>query len=147
MSQRVYSVVVVEDNTALLQQLLFSLPLMGPFAVTGASDGVAGLEKITQQLPDCAVIDVKMPGLDGYQLVRILRGDPTTRMIPLVIMTALAQDKDRFAGLASGADAFLTKPVLPQDLANTLLQVIHVTEEERLRNLDSLAALPSDEDE
>lgn len=103
------TVLIVEDNPDLLDLLLLALPRLGPFKVVGVSDGIAGLEKCYEVCPQCMVIDIKMPGLDGYQLVRALRGDPDTASIPLIILTALAQEKEQFAGLAAGADFYIPK--------------------------------------
>ncbi len=128
---REVTVLLVEDNTELLELLMLSLPALGPFRVFGAPDGVAGLMQFSELHPDCAVIDVRMPELNGYQLVRILRGDPETAATPLIILTALTQERDQFAGLASGADLFLTKPVLPSDLAQAIEQVMARTSAER----------------
>ena len=124
-------VLIVEDNSDLLDLLLQALPVLGPFHVTGAPDGLAGLLTFEEIHPDCVVVDVRMPELNGYQFVRALRGDPQTAAIPLIILTALTQDRDRFVGLASGVDLFLTKPVLPFDLAQAILQVMARSQEER----------------
>lgn len=138
------TIVIVEDNASLLEFLVMALEEFGNFTVIGAPDGIAGLEKIVEHAPLCVVIDVRMPGLDGYQLVRALRGDPTTATIPVIIMTALAQDKDRFTGLAAGADLFLTKPVMPQDLAAAIQHAITTSEDERLHRLQQLSDTPLD---
>ena len=82
--------------------------------MVGVSDGISGLEQFYELRPQCVVIDIKMPGLDGYQLVRALRGDADSASTPLIILTALAQQKDQFAGLAAGADLYLIKPVTPK---------------------------------
>ena len=124
-------VLIVEDNSDLLDLLLQALPALGPFQVTGAPDGLAGLLTFEEVRPDCVVVDVRMPELNGYQFVRALRGDPQTAATPLIILTALTQDRDRFVGLASGVDLFLTKPVLPFDLAQAILQVMARSQEER----------------
>ncbi len=124
-------VLIVEDNSDLLDLLLQALPALGPFQVTGAPDGLAGLLTFEEIHPDCVVVDVRMPELNGYQFVRALRGDPQTAATPLIILTALTQDRDRFVGLASGVDLFLTKPVLPFDLAQAILQVMARSQEER----------------
>lgn len=125
------TVLIVEDNPDLLELLMLSLPALGPFHVSGASDGLAGLTQFEELHPDCVVVDVRMPELNGYQFVRILRGDPRTATTPLIILTALTQERDQFTGLASGADTFLTKPILPSDLAQAIQQAIARTLEER----------------
>lgn len=94
-----YTVLIVDDNPLLLEFMQDVLQEMGDFNVVTASNGIEGLEQFYQARPDCAVIDVKMPGLTGYQLVRALRGDPETAQTPLVLLTALAQDSEQFAGL------------------------------------------------
>ena len=125
------TVLIVEDNVDLLELLLQSLPALGGFRVCGAKDGFDGLLQFEQAQPDCAVVDIRMPELNGYQFVRALRGDPATAQTPLIILTALQTDRDRFAGLASGADLFLNKPVLPSDLAQAIQQVLARTTAER----------------
>ncbi len=132
------TVLIVEDNPDLLDLLLMSLPRLGPFKVVGVPDGISGLEKFYELRPQCVVIDVKMPGLDGYQLVRALRGDQETASTPLIILTALAQQKEQFAGLAAGADLYLIKPVTPQDLVAAIRQVITLNQADRLQRLEAL---------
>ncbi|MBA3825441.1 MAG: response regulator [Ktedonobacterales bacterium] len=132
-------VLLVEDDADLRSILLQSLPYFGQFAVVGAADGIAGLEQCLEMHPDCLIIDVKMPGLDGYQLVRALRGDPQTESIPLIILTALAQDQDRFTGLAAGADRFLQKPIKPQELARIVEDVLRIDAIERAQHYAGLA--------
>jgi DNA-binding response OmpR family regulator len=125
------TVLVVEDNPELLELLLQSLPVLGGFRVFGAPDGYDGLLQFEQVRPDCVVVDVRMPELNGYQFVRALRGDPATAQTPLIILTALTQSRDRFVGLASGADLFLNKPVMPSALAQAIRQVLARTTTER----------------
>src|SRR5215472_1125601 len=125
------TVLIVDDNFELLQVLSKGLKLAGPFTVITASDGAQGLEHCLTHRPDCLVIDVKMPGLTGYQLVRVLRGDPETADIPLILLTALAQDYERFAGLAAGTDLYLIKPVTPRELAAAIHEVRRLSAPER----------------
>jgi CheY-like chemotaxis protein len=143
-AERAFVVLVVEDNADLLDLLVRSLNRIGHFTVIGASDGIAGLDRFTAVRPDCVVIDVKMPGLDGFQLVRAIRGDPETASTPLIILTAMAQDKDQFAGLAAGADLYLLKPITPQDLAAAIHHVIQLDQAERERRMRALADDQSD---
>src|SRR3954453_18108833 len=88
-----YTVLIVDDNDELLRSLEFALSALGPFHIVTASDGAEGLARVYEARPQCVVIDVKMPGVDGLQMARALRGDPETASIPLVILSALIQDK------------------------------------------------------
>ncbi|HEU5380189.1 MAG TPA: response regulator [Ktedonobacteraceae bacterium] len=133
-----YTVLLVDDNQDLLQAMSFALEEIGGFRVVCANDGVEGLELFFEINPDCVVIDVKMPGLSGYQLVRAFRGDSSSLETPLIMLTALAQDKDQFAGLAVGADVYLVKPVKPQILAATIHQAIKESPHERTRRYQEL---------
>jgi DNA-binding response OmpR family regulator len=125
------TVLIIDDNLELLEVLSEGLELAGLFSVVTASDGAQGLESCLTYHPDCLVIDVKMPELNGYQLVRALRGDPETAEIPLILLTALAQDYERFAGLAAGTDRYLIKPVTPRELAAAIRDVLALSAQER----------------
>jgi two-component system alkaline phosphatase synthesis response regulator PhoP len=135
-------VLLVDDNVALLQTLRLALEALGPFTVTCAANGVEGLERYFDVHPDCIVIDVKMPELDGYQLVRALRGDPKSAGTPLIMLSALGREKDQLAGMLSGADMYLIKPVPPQELVAAIQRAVAVSESDRrkrqLRLLDEL---------
>lgn len=133
-----YTVLLVDDNPDLLQAMSFALEELGGFRVVCANDGIEGLERFYDTNPDCVVIDVRMPGLTGYQLVRAFRGDSSSIETPLIMLTALAQDKDQFAGLAVGADVYLVKPVKPQVLAATIHQAIKESPQERARRYQEL---------
>ena len=133
-----YTVLVVDDNLELLQLLTDTLHMLGRFRVISAEDGIQGLHRFFEIRPDCMIIDIMMPGLDGYQLVKALRGDPDSAQTPLIFLTALAQDKDRFAGMAIGADQYLVKPVKPQELVAAVHQAIAVSEMERRKRQRAL---------
>ena len=124
-------VLVVDDNPDLLFLVAESLTELGGFEVVTAENGVAGLERYYESAPDCVIIDVKMPGLDGYQLVRALRGDASSRATPLVILSALIQEHERVAGLLSGADDYLMKPVAPADLVAAIQRVLAESVQQR----------------
>jgi CheY-like chemotaxis protein len=102
-----FTVLVVDDNDDLLYAVRTALELLGNFHVLTAKDGIEGLERATNNHPNCVVIDIRMPGLDGNQLVRALRGDRITAEIPLIILSALVQEKDQLIGLFSGADQYM----------------------------------------
>ncbi len=133
-----YTVLIVDDNPLLLEFMQDVLQEMGDFSVVTASNGIDGLEQFYQTRPDCAVIDVKMPGLTGYQLVRALRGDPETSQTPLILLTALAQDAEQFAGLAAGADQYLRKPIDPLDLIQAIQHAIQISDDQRQQHFQIL---------
>jgi CheY-like chemotaxis protein len=133
------TLLLVDDNPDLLTMLTLALHTLGNYTILRATDGVSGLEQAVSAHPDCIVIDILMPGLDGYQLVRALRGDPETADIPLVILTAVAHDQGQFAGLAAGADQYLTKPTAPQSLVAAIQRAMALDQAERDRRLRALA--------
>ncbi|HUY77640.1 MAG TPA: response regulator [Ktedonobacterales bacterium] len=135
------TVLLVDDNLTILTMLTFGL--QDEFTAVTATDGVKGLHAFEEAQPQCVVVDVKMPNLDGFQFIRALRGDPATAQTPLVILTALHQDMGELAGLASGADRYLMKPVVPSELIPAIYAAIAVSDEQRRARLRALA---SDED-
>lgn len=139
------TVLIVDDNHELLDLMTDSLTLLGDYTVLTADNGADGLERAIESRPDCMVIDVKMPGLDGYQLVRALRGDPATAAMPLVILTALSQDHYRFAGMLVGADQYLTKPIKPPELITAIQEAIRVSQIDRARRMEALLREPPEE--
>jgi DNA-binding response OmpR family regulator len=124
-------VLVVDDDHDLNVSLEAALRLAGNYDVLTAEDGVTGLERSVAVPPDCVVVDIRMPGLDGYQFIRALRGDPVTAQTPIVVLSALVQERDAWAGLLSGADAYLFKPVSLDDLLEAVHRAIQLTAEER----------------
>lgn len=141
-----YTVLLVDDHSELLEFMTDALNELGDFTIVTAADGEQGIERYYEVHPDCMVIDVRMPGINGYQLVRALRGDPETAQTPMVILSAMAQDVNRLAGLAAGADQYLTKPVDPVDLVAAIQRAIKRSGEERMRDLRKLVdEAPSEE--
>ena len=133
-----YTVLVVDDDEALLQTLTDGLEMLGDFQVEHATNGDEGLERFYEVRPDCVVIDIKMPGLNGYQLVRVLRGDPGSTATPLIMLTALAGEEQQFAGLAGGADQYLVKPVMPSELVAAIKLAAKMGEQDRQRQMQML---------
>ncbi|MDH3474412.1 MAG: PleD family two-component system response regulator, partial [Rhodospirillales bacterium] len=110
------------------------------FDVLTASDGETAVEIATTEMPDLILLDVMMPGMDGFQVCQLLRADPKTRHIPIVMVTALSDVSDRVRGLESGADDFLSKPV--NDVAlfarvRSLVRLKMIMDELRLRQATS----------
>jgi DNA-binding response OmpR family regulator len=124
-------VLVIDDDPALLTAITRGLDLIGGFDVRTAKDGASGLDQFFSTHPDCVVVDVRMPGLNGYQFVRALRGDRATAETPIVILSALVQDREQLAGMLTGADAYLIKPVRIVDLVDAIDRAVHLSEDER----------------
>jgi two-component system alkaline phosphatase synthesis response regulator PhoP len=131
MTETPKTLLLIDDNPDLLAALIPPLRDLRGYQVISASDGISGLALCVELAPACVIIDIMMPGLDGYQVVRALRGDPMTAAIPLVILTALAQDRDQLVGMASGADQYLTKPVRLERLFAAIEQALALAQTER----------------
>ncbi len=128
-------VLIVDDVPANLK-LLDAKLTAEYFGVLKAASGPEAIEIATRELPDIILLDVMMPGMDGFEVCRRLKAAPATEHIPIVMVTALDQSKDRVQGLEAGADDFLTKPV--NDLAlfarvKSLVRLKMVTDELRMR--------------
>jgi DNA-binding response OmpR family regulator len=126
------TVLVIDDNPTIVELIKYAINLHGSYRVLVAYDGVQGLERVYADQPDCVVIDVKMPRMDGYQLVRRLRSDAHTKNTPLIILSALTREEDQMTGLLLGADAYLTKPFKPNALNAAIERVLHLTPADRL---------------
>lgn len=105
-------IMVVDDEEHIVMILRDSLEFSG-FEVTTACDGAEALEKIPLVIPDLVILDVGMPRVDGWEVCRRLKANPQTRSIPIIILTAYAQQSDRQKGLALGASRFISKPCDP----------------------------------
>jgi two-component system alkaline phosphatase synthesis response regulator PhoP len=132
-------VLVVDDSPVIVDLVRHAIQMQGKYVVVVAYDGVEALEQYQREQPDCMIIDVMMPRMDGFQLVRCLRGDQKTWETPLIILTALASPEKELTGYLSGADEYLTKPFKPSVLCETLDRVMALTPEERAERLKRLA--------
>lgn len=138
-----HTVLVVDDNRQLIEFLTDALEELGNFVVVTATDGAQGLERYYDVRPDCVVVDVRMQGIDGYQLVRALRGDPDSSSTSLIILSALVQDKEQVAGLLAGADLYLVKPVDPLELIQAIQRVLQQSEVLRRQHQQALLDDPA----
>ena len=132
-------VLVIDDNPTIVELIKYAVRLQGDYQVSVAYDGVQGLERILAEHPDCVIIDVKMPKMDGYKLLRCLRGDTGTADIPLILLSAMTREEDQLTGLLSGADEYLTKPFKPNALNAAIERVLRLTPEERKLRTRTLA--------
>ena len=115
-------VLVVDDDPLILEVLRTVLDLE-EFRVSTATDGETGLAMLAQDRPDVVVVDVMMPGLDGLEVCRRIKGDPATASLPVVLLTARDRVEDQEAGEAAGCDAYLTKPFSPLYLIDVIAEI------------------------
>ena len=116
-------ILVADDEPALLRLLEFVLGRRG-LEIHGVSNGDAAVELLETNPPDLAILDVMMPGLDGYEVLRFIRDNPVLAGIPVVMLTARAQLDDIQQGLSLGADAYLAKPFDPEELLSVVESLI-----------------------
>ncbi len=102
-------IVVVEDDTVLAETLADNLTQEG-YKVTMVADGETAYQRIVQKPPDLIILDVMLPRLDGLSLCRMIRREPTTAHIPIIMLTARSSEVDKIVGLESGADDYVVKP-------------------------------------
>jgi len=107
MNQR--KILVVEDEESLLKLESILLTTRG-YKVSGVTDGLRALEEIAKDRPDLVLLDIMIPGLDGFEVCRRIKADPATVGLPVVMLTAKKSSADQVRGLAAGADAYVTKP-------------------------------------
>jgi putative two-component system response regulator len=102
-------ILVVDDEPANVEVFSRLMTRLG-YEVLTASNGESALQSVARDRPDLVLLDVTMPGIDGFEVCRRLKGDPGTRLIPVVLITALTASEDRIRGIEAGADDFLAKP-------------------------------------
>ena len=110
-----HTVLVVDDETDILELVAFNLERQ-QYKVLTAGDGISAVKIAREKIPDLIVLDVMLPGLDGFGVYRELRADPRTSGIPVLMLTAKGEINDRIAGLELGADDYVTKPFSPREL-------------------------------
>ena len=110
-----HTVLVVDDETDILELVAFNLARQ-QFNVITADNGIAAVRIAREKLPDLIVLDLMLPGLDGFSVYRELRADPRTSAIPVLMLTAKGEVNDRISGLELGADDYVTKPFSPKEL-------------------------------
>lgn len=115
-------ILVCDDERHIVRLIQVNLEKQG-YQVVTAFDGKEGLEKVKSEKPDLLVLDVMMPYMDGFEVLKSLRKEPETQDLPVIMLTAKAQDKDVFEGYHYGADMYLTKPFNPMELVTFVKRI------------------------
>ncbi len=118
-------ILVVDDDPEIVNLFAYALRRAG-YQVEGVLDGRAALERARQAPPDLILLDVMMPGMDGYEVARQLRAEAATSSTPIVMLTARALIADQVEGLQAGANSYLVKPVTPSVLVNKVREILSI---------------------
>ena len=124
------TVLVVDDDPVILKLLEVNFEMEG-FDVLVAHDGQEGIAVARESRPDVVVSDIMMPKQSGLELVVALKGDPATRDIPIILLSAKAQNADVRTGLDAGADDYVTKPFEPMDLVDRVNRLLETRASKR----------------
>jgi two-component system, OmpR family, alkaline phosphatase synthesis response regulator PhoP len=130
-------ILVVDDEKDIVELLAYNLEKEG-FAVIRAYDGERALELAKSQRPDLLVLDLMLPGINGVEVCRRLRGDPRSAGLPIIMLTAKGEEIDRVLGLEMGADDYITKPFSVRELIARVRAVLRraAREQEKERRGD-----------
>jgi two-component system, OmpR family, alkaline phosphatase synthesis response regulator PhoP len=120
-------ILAVDDEKHIVRLVQVNLERQG-YEVVTANDGKEALQKVEEENPDLIVLDVMMPYMDGFEVLQNLRRNPATREIPVIMLTAKAQDADVFRGWQSGVDCYLTKPFNPMELISFVKRIFSSTQ-------------------
>lgn len=121
------TILVVDDEPQIATIARDYLDRAG-FRVLTAGDGAMALRLARSERPSLVVLDLMLPGMDGLDVIRSLRGDPSTSSMPVIMLTARVEESDRLVGLELGADDYITKPFSPRELVARVRAVLRRTE-------------------
>ena len=108
--------ILVVDDSPTERHVLVELLTSNGYQVLTAESGEEGIEKARSEQPDLVLMDVVMPGLNGYQATRTLTRDEATKHIPVIVCTSKGQETDKIWGLSQGAQDYMVKPINPEEL-------------------------------
>ena len=123
--ERCWTILVVDDTSQNVKVLDAILSPRG-YTVVSAASGAEALQKVQSDVPDLILLDILMPGMSGYEVAQRLRADPTTRLLPIVMVTALGAQEEKVKAIESGADDFLTKPVNQLELLARVKSLLRI---------------------
>ncbi len=121
-------ILIVDDEPDLIELVSYNLKKEG-FKVSACSDGEDALEKIRATRFDLLILDLMLPGIQGMDICRLIRNDPRTEAVPIIMLTARGDMTDKIRGLETGADDYMTKPFSPKELIARVRALIRRTAE------------------
>lgn len=119
------SILVIDDDSQILDVIALMLDSAG-YNILTALDGKAGVQLAVEKLPELILLDVHMPGMNGFEVSAVLLRNPKTRNIPIVMMTGLCETEDRIKSLEAGAVDFLVKPLSSEELTAKVRSLVRL---------------------
>jgi two-component system phosphate regulon response regulator PhoB len=129
-------ILVIEDEPDILEVMQYNLEREG-YKVVSCRNGEQGLSRIRTDNPDLVILDLMLPGMDGVEVCRQVKSDPVTRAIPIVMVTAKAEESDIVLGLGIGADDYIAKPFSPRVLSARVRALLRRDESRRLEERET----------
>lgn len=117
------AVLLVEDSPV-QQEMISGLLKDNGWQVIVAGDGLEAFEQIQKSSPDLIVLDIVMPGMNGYEICRRIKADPNLKNVPVVMCSSKGEEFDRYWGMKQGADAYIAKPFQPVELVGTIRNLL-----------------------
>jgi len=116
-------ILIIEDDPAISRLVDYSLRHEGHEVIT-AANGLEGIRKARKEAPDLVILDVMLPGMDGFEICHRLRSEPDTAQLPILMFSAKAQEIDKHTGLNVGADDYLPKPASPAEIVDRVAKLL-----------------------
>ncbi|NJN20554.1 MAG: response regulator [Leptolyngbya sp. RL_3_1] len=118
------STVMIVDDSSALREMIAGLLSQAGMTILEAKDGVEAQQKLQASTPDLVVVDIVMPNMNGYELCRWIKNNPGTQNVPVVICSSKGEEFDRYWGMKQGADAYISKPFRPNEMVETVKQLL-----------------------
>jgi two-component system chemotaxis response regulator CheY len=113
-------ILITEDSATMRSLISSTIAAMGDYEVVEAANGFEALRILPREMVDMVITDINMPDINGLELISFLRSNVNYKSLPLIIISTEGSEKDRQKGLALGADAYLVKPFVPEELQNLI---------------------------
>lgn len=126
--------ILIIDDTELMLRLIADILEAKGYEVVTANNGTDGIHKVTEEKPDLVILDVVMPGLNGFEVCKILRDDESNNLMPIIMLTSQDNEDDKLAGLELGADDYILKPFNPRELVSRVNNTLKRIDRNRLAN-------------
>src|SRR3981081_98665 len=137
-------ILIIEDEPDVIDLLTLQLRKSGEFSASTATDGATGVRKAREESPALIILDLMLPKMPGLEICKILKTDAATRHIPIIMLTAKAEEIDRIIGLEFGADDYVTKPFSPRELILRVNAILRRGKGEVLDEKVSIGAITLD---